>query len=615
MKTRTIRGRALAMAAGAVALGTAVPASARAADGTTVKLIELLVKNGVQATALLHEAQSEAGQAHGEAVASAPRHRRGPVQSVTTTPPPAAPGEAGTPVHVTYVPPMVRDEIAAEVKQQVMQEAQDETWAGGVGNGGWTSRIRVSGDIRLRGQENFFPGVLPRNSSGTYNTNAAGNYPDFINFNAINQSANGYDVNNLTSTSLPPLLNSTENRSEFRLRARINVAADVADGVDADIRIATGNDASPVSTNQTLGANGYFAKYALWLDLGYLRARPTSWLTLIAGRMDNPFWTSNLLFYDELSFDGVAFQLHHPLTRSVDGFLSAGGFPVFNTAFDFGTENNSDVQLPSHDAWLLAAQAGIDWRITPDYRFKVAAGFFDFANVQGAKSAPCLNPAAVGACNTDDTRLFNYEQFGNTLMPIRTVAENTALADPAATPVPELYGLASKFEVFDARAEVKLLHYRPIDVTLMGDFVKNFGFNRNSIASTQSDLDGDVFDAENVRYANNYGAGSINSATQTFAGGNTAYDVALSVGHDHVDRLWDWSFSVAYKYIETDALLDALTDPNFHLGGTNAKGYVVNGNLGLARNTYLSTTWYSASEVSGAPYSNDVLFVDLNARF
>ena len=633
MMTRTRRAGALAIALGAASTG-----QAQAADGTTVKLIELLVKNGVltrtQATALLHEAQSEA------AGPGPARHRRLVAQgSVTTTPPAAVAGEPGAggpgtggpgaggpgaPVHVTYVPPMVRDEIASEVKQQVMQEAQQESWAQGgtaIGNSSWTSRVRVSGDIRLRGEENFLPGALPVNSSGNYSSSASGNYPFFTNFNAINRATNGFDTNgNSNPNALPPLLNTIENRSEYRIRARINVAAQVADWIDADVRIATGNDANPVSTNQTLGANGYFAKYALWLDLGYLHAHPTEWFDAYAGRMPNPFWTSNLLFYDELSFDGVAIQLHHPITSGVDGFFTAGGFPVFNTSFDFGTTTNTSSQLASHDAWLLAVQGGFAWRINHDYRAKLGVGFFDFAGVQGAKSAPCVDPQALGACSTDNTNTDNYEQFGNTLMPLRTIVPNPALTDPADTPVPEIYGLSSRFEVFDARGEVKLVHYSPVDVTLMGDFVKNFGFNRNAIASSISDLEGAdttdaVFEATNARYANNFGASTTAGGAQPFVGGNTAYDVALSVGHDKVEHLWDWSLSVAYKYIETDALLDALTDPNFHLGGTNAKGYIINGNIGLAHNTYLSTTWYSATQVSGAPYSNDVLFVDLNAKF
>jgi hypothetical protein len=78
---------------------------------------------------------------------------------------------------------------------------------------------------------------------------------------------------------------------------------------------------------------------------------------------------------------------------------------------------------------------------------------------------------------------------------------------------------------------------------------------------------------------------------------------------------WDWNLFVAYKYLESDSVLDALTDPNFHLGGTNAKGFILGGDLGLARNLYLAARWFSATQVSGVPYSNDVLQVDLNARF
>jgi len=53
----------------------------------------------------------------------------------------------------------------------------------------------------------------------------------------------------------------------------------------------------------------------------------------------------------------------------------------------------------------------------------------------------------------------------------------------------------------------------------------------------------------------------------------------------------------------------------FHLGGTNAKGYVVGGGLGIAHNVNLFARWLSTTEISGSPYSNDVVLVDLNAQF
>ena len=65
----------------------------------------------------------------------------------------------------------------------------------------------------------------------------------------------------------------------------------------------------------------------------------------------------------------------------------------------------------------------------------------------------------------------------------------------------------------------------------------------------------------------------------------------------------------------SDAVLDAFTDSDFHLGGTNAKGYFVGGGLSIAKDVDLSARWLSAREVTGAPYSVDVIQVDLNGRF
>src|SRR5262249_42084371 len=138
-------------------------------------------------------------------------------------------------------------------------------------------------------------------------------------------------------------------------------------------RIATGNDASPVTANQTFGQNGPFTKYAIWLDRAFLRAVPTDWLTLWAGRMPNPFWTTDLIYYDDLGFDGVAASVTPRIGETVKGFITAGAFPVFNTAFNFGS-TNLNITSPtsgtsghkSRDAWLFAVQAGIEWRATEE---------------------------------------------------------------------------------------------------------------------------------------------------------------------------------------------------------------------------------------------------------
>ena len=62
-------------------------------------------------------------------------------------------------------------------------------------------------------------------------------------------------------------------------------------------------------------------------------------------------------------------------------------------------------------------------------------------------------------------------------------------------------------------------------------------------------------------------------------------------------------------------MLDAFTDSDFHLGGTNAKGFMIGGSYALYKNTWLSARWMSSDEISGLPLSVDVFQLDLNAKF
>jgi hypothetical protein len=538
-----------------------LPVRAQPADGVTEKLIQILVKNGVltkeQADSLLEQARAEARAAH---------------------PPPApAAAAAGTPaqpatrtVRVTYVPETVRRQIAAEVKQDMMQQAQDEGWAEPSVLPEWTQRIKISGDVRLRGENDIFP---------------RGNSPYFPDFNAINTSSNGFDVD---GTGLPPLLNTTEDRTRVRLRARLDVAAQVAEGFDTDIRIATGSDSNPVSTNQTLGATGDFQKYALWLDRAYIRGHALDWFTGYAGRMPNPFWTSNLLFDDELNFDGIAGQARIPALDDVEVMVNLGAFPVFNTAFNLGTTNVD--KTASRDSYLLAAQAGGEWKADDVTTVRAAAAWFDFTNVEGKTSALCIDPTTYGSCSTDGTRV-PFLQFGNTLFPIRDIGQ----VSTTSTSAPEFYGLAARFGVLDLHGQLTYTGFHPVDVQVEGDFIKNLEFNRAAVVGHNP--------------ANNLGSNS------NYEGGDTGYMVRVAIGHLELRQAWDWNVSLTYKYIESDAAVDALTDSLFHLGGTNAKGFVLAGSLGLAPNVTLTGRWYSTNAVSGAPYSIDTFLIDLGATF
>jgi len=74
-------------------------------------------------------------------------------------------------------------------------------------------------------------------------------------------------------------------RSQSRIRARVNIRADVADNIEVGFGLATGGE-DPVSTNQTLGGGG--TSKGVVLNLAYVDWEATDGLHLIAGKFKNP---------------------------------------------------------------------------------------------------------------------------------------------------------------------------------------------------------------------------------------------------------------------------------------------------------------------------------------
>jgi hypothetical protein len=294
------------------------------------------------------------------------------------------------------------------------------------------------------------------------------------------------------------------------------------------------------------------------------------------------------MYAPDLNFDGAAVQYVRPLDRALDLFVNAGAHPVFNEALNFSSTDL--VKGSSRNAYLFAAQAGADWRFGGQYEAKFAGGYFGYSDISGKQSAPCLYIDSSSTCSSDDTRP-EFVQFGNTLFGLRNFAFN-ALTSGAT---PQYYGLDSHFGVLDVHGRFDLHNFDPAVISLEGEYIKNLAYNRGFILSRNP-----------VNNIGNNGA---------YQGGDTGYVAKITVGHPEVAKLWDWNLAFSYKYLQSDSTVDAFTDPDFHLGGTNAKGYVIGGNLGIAPNTWIAARWLSASQISGPPYGNDVLQVDLNTKF
>ncbi|QPF84588.1 putative porin [Bradyrhizobium genosp. L] len=562
----------------------------------TINLVNLLVQQGIlkeeQAKALIKQAEDEAyisRQAAKDASSKADEAAKAATAASAAAQPP------GT-KHVTYVPEVVKRQLREEIKQEVMAKAEKENWASPGKYPEWAQRIHFYGDARVRYQGNYFP--------------AGNDQLNPINFNAIN-TGSPYDISHGNQT-YAPTYNTTQDRNQFRFRGRLGMDADLLYGFTAGLRIATGDNNSPVSTNETLGGGGgNFSKSALWLDRGYINWQGWSGdLSLSAGRFDNPFWSpTDLVWYRELGFDGFAVQAKHEVYEGFTPFAVAGAFPIYNTDFNSGINlvdpvTGAPTKFPSRDKWLFGGQVGFNARINPEYAFRFGVAYYDFDNVQGQFSSPCIVESSSDVCDTDLTRP-TFAQRGNTYFPLRNIIPDlvgVAGGNQGGTINQfQYFGLVGQYRPLVVSGQLDLGHFHPAHIVLDGEYIYNTAFSR-SLMTTLA--------------VNNLGPSPDGGTTPgTYNGGNQGWIGRVTVGDKEIKHLWDWNVHAGYKYLESDATLDAFVDPDFGLGGTNLKGYFLGGNVGLGENVWAALRWMSANGIAGSPYAVDVLQVDLNARF
>jgi hypothetical protein len=73
---------------------------------------------------------------------------------------------------------------------------------------------------------------------------------------------------------------------------------------------------------------------------------------------------------------------------------------------------------------------------------------------------------------------------------------------------------------------------------------------------------------------------------------------------------------IGYRYLRGDAVIDEYTDSDFHyFGGTNAKGYYLVVDYGLANRLWTRLRYLSANEIDGPRFGVDTLQIDLSTRF
>jgi hypothetical protein len=447
-----------------------------------------------------------------------------------------APGPEGT---VTLGPSSQEDEyvkrISKKVAREIRQDVQDRVKAEMqeekakdarvASSPDWAQRIRFGGDIRLRYQGDFY---------------------DEDNAALLKVGKNGAVSGDL--------LNTTQNRNRFRIRARLNASAKIHETLSANMRVSTGNEDDPVSTNDTLG--DYFNKEGVVLDQDFLKLQPLQNLTFWGGRHPNPWFYTDMVWDHDINFEGMAGSYTHEFSDQWQAFLTGGVFPL------------QELEFTERDKWLFGVQGGAQYKPDPDVTAKLGVAYYDYENTVGIANT-------VRRPDENDHTAPLFVQKGNTLFNIEPQGIRVALA--------------SEFRELNVTGQVDIGFWKPIHVIVVGDYVRNLGFDKADVARRT-------------------GIANISEETE-------GYQVGLQVGHPKARNFLEWSTFLFYRHLEADAVIDAFTDSDFHGGGTNAEGWILGAELGLWKNVWLTAKWLSSNEISGPPLSIDIFQFDVNAGF
>lgn len=498
-------------------------------------------------------------------------------------------------IRVTYVPDFVKEEIRQEVManlkdsvvEQVKSDAKQEKWGIPAALPAWLDRVKITADARLRMQDDLYGS---NNSPNSY-----------LDYTSINRDGGILAAQNRDEA----FLNTTLDRLRFRERFRLGLEANITDNVKAGIRLSTTNQFSPVSSNQTLGNTGQTFQVAIdraFLQYDYVDENHNDWLSLYGGRIANPWFSTEMQFSPDLSFEGFAgtFRWHMNQNNQVVKSYHA---PESNSRFglQFGPQSPDslfmtlgafplqEVNFSTSDKWLFGAQIGADWLVYDDSRLKVAAAVYDYENVRARPNAR--------DSFTNDWTAPQFIQKGNTMVPINVNYGFNSRCTDSQSPQGGgcLFGLASDFKIFNATAMYDFAGFAPVHALLSFDYAKNLGYDANRIAR---------------EFPGFFTGGSNNDNKKR----TNAFQVRMDVGHPEIRYFKDWSAIFAYRYIQRDAVLDAFTDTIFHQGGTDAKGWMLGGTYGLARNMWLMFRWFSTESIDGPPLDIDTATLDLNVR-
>jgi len=353
-----------------------------------------------------------------------------------------------------------------------------------------------------------------------------------------------------------------------RAALRVGLRGDLFDDFYYGFRLDTSsNPRSPWVTFGTSSSGvpyqGPFGKSTYGLDLGqiYIGAHPASWLDVTVGKMNNPLYTTAMVWDNDITPEGAAERFKYPVGRA-DFFATFGQFlyqdanPTHTAPglFNLGFDNASP-------AFLLAWQGGVNYHLTERLSLKVAPVLYNYAgqgvngNTPGSALTPDFKGTFVGQGSTNSLSgnaqgwsgypQGYYDGF---------TANQTGINDLLVLEIP--WELNLRLNKFDLR--------------LFGDYAQNLeGGDRAQAAYAASRS---AFQP--------VGGGGIAPIPSPQTKDTKAYQVGFAIGNQEslglayglTSRKRAWEARLYWQHIEQYALDANLLDSDFFEGRGNMEG-------------------------------------------
>jgi hypothetical protein len=186
-----------------------------------------------------------------------------------------------------------------------------------------------------------------------------------------------------------------DERNLSRLRARLEVTAQVSDDVKAGFALATGTSGGdPISSNSTFGSSN--SDKGIVLDQGYIAWKFYDNMTLTAGKTKVPYFKpgkSSLIFDGDLRPEGAHIKYKN------NSIFATLGYNFLNS--DDGSSGNKDI------IETYGAQVGYKFKLDKNTKVTVGLGYYNIP-LSGSELADVLADES-GNTASGTTYAYDYE--------------------------------------------------------------------------------------------------------------------------------------------------------------------------------------------------------------